>query len=193
MNSTAVRRLAVPAATLLALAAIVALIAGYVGRADAATPPPTASPVVSPGPVVTPSPIATPVPQPSGPTGGVFELDLDVAVGEGVEVVVTDESGSVTGAQSGRAGDGMSVRWGRVKVENVDSDTLRVTWVGLPIDDEVRVVVSGTPDDLRIAISHLSPPENSDALGYDRVLVLDFAEDVRSEAVDATLRSGMDT
>jgi hypothetical protein len=193
MNPTTARRVAVPVATLIALAAVGVLVTSYVGRADAANPRPTASPVVTPQPVASPSPIASPVPAPSAPTGGLFEFPLDIAVGEDVEVVVKDESGVVTGAKSGRAGDGMSVRWGRVQVENVDSDTLRLTWVGLPISDRIGVVVSGTPDDLRISITHISPPENSDATGYDRVLLLDLAEDVRAEAVAATLRSGMDT
>ena len=41
-------------------------------------------------------------------------------------------------ASSGHAGDGMSVRWHDVQVENVDDSTLRITWVCLPVDDVVR-------------------------------------------------------
>jgi hypothetical protein len=123
----------------------------------------------------------------------VFELDLDVAPPDDISVVVTDRTGAVTGAASGRAGDGMSVRWGRVNVENVDAHTLRVTWVGLPGDDEVRVTVSGSPDALRLAVVQQAPPANSDAMGHDRVLVLTFSEDVRAADVLATVRSGNDS
>lgn len=187
MRSAVAHRLAAPAATLLALAATAALVAGCLGRAEAASPPPGASPGA------TPAPIATPSPQPSGPTGGLFEVDLDVASPRDVSVLIKDESGVITGALSGRAGDGMSVPWNQIRVENADSDTLRVTWVGLPGDDEVRVVASGGPEDLRVVVTHLSPPENGDATGHDRVLLLDLAQDVPADTVTATLRSGNDT
>jgi hypothetical protein len=123
----------------------------------------------------------------------VFQVDLDVAPPDDVQVVVTDTSGLVTGAASGRAGDGMSVRWNSVQVENVDANTLRVTWVGLPGDDEVRLTASGSAGDLRLQIVQHSPPPNSDATGHDRVLLLDFSGDVRAGDVKATIRSGSDS
>ena len=42
------------------------------------------------------------------------------------------------------AGDGMSVRCNEVAVENIDASTLRVTWVGLPMDDVAAESVQAT-------------------------------------------------
>jgi hypothetical protein len=100
--------------------------------------------------------------------------------------VIEDEGGLLAGAGSGRAGDGMSVRWGDVEVVNVDEDTLRVTWVGLPVDAGIRLVVSGAGDGVVLAFTQPAPPANSDAIGFDRVLVLDFASPVDAADVEAT-------
>jgi class 3 adenylate cyclase len=80
----------------------------------------------------------------------------------------------------------MSVRWGDVQVENVDADTLRVTWVGLPVDAEIRLQVKAKGDGFVLAFTQPAPPKDSDAVGFDRVLVLDFASAVRSQDVQAT-------
>ena len=61
-----------------------------------------------------------------------------------VSGVIDDDTGSVIEASSGRAGDGMSVRCNEVAVENVDASTLRVTWVGLPMDDVAAESVQTT-------------------------------------------------
>jgi hypothetical protein len=150
---------------------------------------------------VTPSP-APASPDPSGPTGpapseqptqapasespGGEGVVLDIVDESDVVVVIDDRGGNVTGARSGRAGDGMSVRWFDAVVENVDEDTLRVTWVGLPADAEVQLGVHANGSGYELAFVQPAPPENSDALGFDRVLELDFAAPVKAADVTAT-------
>jgi hypothetical protein len=193
MNRTAIRSAAVYVGAAIALVVLVVIVAANLGRAVAADAPPSAAPSPTPTPIVTPTPVVNPSPQPSAPTGGKFEFDLDVATPDEVSVLAEDELGFVTGASSGRAGDGMSVRWGMVKVENVDDNTLRVTWVGLPGDVVIKVVIAGTADRPLILIAQPEPPENSDALGHDRVLVLDFSTPIRAADVEAHVQEGFDT
>lgn len=178
-----------PAALVARVAAsfIALLIVAGCAAAGSSIAPPGATHVPTPTPLVSPSAHA------SGSTGGIFDVDLDVAEPSVVSIHVTDESSAVTGASSGRAGDGMSVGWGQVKVENVDDDTLRVTWVGLPGDARLRAIVYRTGVRVGIAIIQPEPPEDSDALGHDRVLVLDFSEPFRANEVSGSIQGGLDT
>lgn len=185
--------------SLLAVVAIVALVAGGGLASPAPSPSPSAPGSPSPSEPATPSPSTpaspspSPSPSPSQPVGGRFEVDMDVATPHEVIVIVTDETGSVTGARSGRAGDGMSVRWYEVLVENRDADTLRVTWVGFPQDEQVPLRIYRSDAGLRLQLVSDGPPPNSDGLGYDRVLDIDFAEPVRAEDVLATIQNGLET
>jgi hypothetical protein len=120
-------------------------------------------------------------------------VKLDVADPNDVFVGVRDHTGRVVDATTGRAGDGMSVRWYDLKVENVDDDTLRLTWVGYPNTDPIKVAVfndRGTPT---IVLMSLLPPPNSDALGIDRVLDLHFASPVSPDDFAILVQDGMDT
>jgi hypothetical protein len=167
------------AGVLLILALLfVAAACGAVGATTASQAP--ASPAPSEQPTA-PAPTAAPS---EAPADGA--IDLDVADASDVSVVVSDPDGVLAGAASGRAGDGMSVRWGDVEIANLDDDSLRVTWVGMPADAEIRLEVQPTGDGIVLAFTQPAPPANSDAIGFDRVLVLDFAEPVRSEDVRAT-------
>lgn len=139
-------------------------------------PSPSATPAAtsSPTPVVTPVPSSAPVAQ---------AIDLDVAPGHHVSVVVDDPDNLLVGATTGHAGDGMSVRWGDASVTNVDPRTLRVTWVGLPGDEQLALAVGRADEAVTLAFEQAAPPAYSDATGFDRVLVLEFAEPVSANAV----------
>lgn len=165
-------------ALLSGLAVIAVLVAACSAGGAGASPSPSApaSPVPSGSPVASPSP--------SEP--GAIVVDLDVVTGHDVSVVVDDKSGKGVKFASGRGGDGMSVRWGDSKVENVDADTIRVTWVGLPRDEELKLTVSGDSAALELAFEQAAPPADSDAIGHDRVLVIDFAEPVNAEDVEVS-------
>ena len=152
-------------------------------------PTPTASPVVEP----TPAP-AQPTAAPSeAPTDGDIAVPLKNLTGDEVSVAIDDATGKLDVASSGNPGDGMSVRWFDVKVENIDAETLRVVWVGLGRDEVVRLGVSRVDDKIRLRFVQAAPPAYSDATGYDRVLNLKFDVPVRSEDVLATIQESLDT
>jgi hypothetical protein len=173
------------------LAAFAVVAAGNANQAPtpSASPTPVASP--SPKPTTAPSPVVTPEPVPSPVADPVGEgIVLDVADDHEVVVVIANASDSVTGARSGVAKDGMSVRWGDVIVENVDEDTLRLTWAGWLQDETITVAVAAEADALFITVTQKMPYENTDAMGGDRVLEIDLAgpvdaDDVRAEFVAA--------
>jgi hypothetical protein len=113
---------------------------------------------------------------------------LDVATPHTVSVAITDDTGTLVGAASGRAADGMSVRWFDVEVENVDADTLRLTWAGYAKDEIVDLAISTDAGGLRLRIVQSGPLPNTDALGADRVLLLDFDAPVAAEDILATIQ-----
>ena len=163
----------------LTVVAAVALAACSGGTAASPEPSTPADPV----PTVAPSPApADPSPVPSPVADGRFEFALDVADAHDVSALVTDDSDRIVGASSGQAGDGMSVRWSDIDIVNLDPDTLRITFVGYPQDEVIAVgfdVAAG--DGFNLTIDQRLPLPNTDALGADRVLVLDF-----DGAVDAS-------
>ena len=199
-------KLSIPAAVTVGAVAVIALIASGVLRpapVTGANPSPSPSAPVNPAPSApapTPRPPASPAPtQPpvDDPVDGEKFVQLDVADPNRVIIGVKDFTGQLVDATSGRAGDGMSVRWSELKVVNLDDDTLRLTWVGLPNDDPIKVVIAhfdGDPDGTpSIVLFRLEPPANSDALGYDRVLDLHFGAPVRAEDFNVAVQDGMDT
>lgn len=192
MNSRSIRGRALPtAALLIVLVAAVAVVAsGALGRAGDPAPTPSAPPSAAP----TPKPTPTTTPEPSeSPADGFFNLDLDTADDHDVSIIVEDRTGTIVDVKSGRAGDGMSVRWLDMKVENVDAETLRFTWVGLPRDETVRLFVFEERGEVKLAFAQAAPPNNSDALGSDRVLVVKFDAPVRAEDVTWSMQEGFDT
>jgi hypothetical protein len=190
MNSRSIRGRALPAAALLfALVAVVAVVAsGALGRPGNPGPNPSASPSAAP----TPTPIPTPEPTET-PADGNFTIDLNTVDDHDVSILVEDRTGSVVDVASGNAGDGMSVRWLDMKVENLDAETLRLTWVGLPRDEVVRLFIFHDDGKVKLAFAQAAPPNNSDALGYDRILVLKFDAPVRAEDVVWSMQEGFDT
>jgi hypothetical protein len=193
MNASFTRGRALPAAALLiALIAVVAIVAsGALGRVgDPGRPTPSAPPSGTPS--ATPKPTPTPEPSPALPDG-IFNVDLDTVDDHDVTIVVDDRTGSVVEVSSGRAGDGMSVRWFDMLVENVDANTLRLTWVGLPVDETVRLFAFEENGKVKLTFVQAAPPINSDAIGFDRVLVVRFAEPTNAEDVEWSMQEGLDT
>jgi len=161
----------------LPLAALTLVAAAALAACGAASSPAPSAPA-SPVPTVAPSPAPvdpTPVPTPTHAANGQFEVALDVADGHNVSVAVDDDSGRIVDIASGQAGDGMSVRWSDIDIVNVDPDTLQVTFVGYPQDEVIGLgfdVAAG--DGFNLTIAQQLPLPNTDALGADRVVVLDF-------------------
>jgi hypothetical protein len=208
MNHSTSRRpvlLSVASIAIVLGAVLVLASNGVVGRAGSPTDPRPGTPAPS-DPVVTPSGLPTPSVPPTadptdapggepgdGPSRRVVRVPLDTATGHDVVAVVTDETGLLAGGASGRAGDGMSVRWLDVTVENLDTRTLRITWVGLPGDAEIDVLIEPDADRINLYIIQPAPPVDSDAVGFDRVLELTFADPVRAEDIQAVVLEGLDT
>lgn len=192
---------AILAATVL-LSAVAVGATGVFGRTVTPTPdpstPPTVEPSVPPTTPPTAPPTVPPTPAPSDepsspPADGVFEVDLDNLTDHDVSVVVDDETGSVVEVTSGRPGDGMSVRWFDLKIENIDAETLRIVWVGLPRDEVVHLGISHVDGKVQLRFVQDGPPANSDATGYDRVLNVKFVVPVRAEEVLASIQESLDT
>jgi hypothetical protein len=167
--------------------ALVAFVAAC-SAADAGAP--TASPAPSTPPVATPvpSPIATP--SPSIP--GLPDVELDVADGHDVVVVISDRNDLLAGARSGEGKDGMSVRWGEALVRNLDANTIEVTWAGYPQDETIGLLVAATSEGVLLRFGQNMPYPNTDAMGADRVLVLTFAEAVAADEVVAEFTTADD-
>lgn len=181
------------AAAIVALVAVLAFVAGAAfgrGSDGGASPTPSNPPTAQPS--GTPSAPASPAPS-DDPSDGEIEVDLDVATPHDVSVVIRDETGGVVGATSGRAGDGMSVRWYTMSVVNLDADTLRVTWVGFPQDEVASLRVYELDGSVALTLVSAGPPANSDALGYDRVVDIDFATAVNAEDVRTSVQASTDT
>jgi hypothetical protein len=176
------RLLAMTAGALVVSFVVVAIAAAALGPADGPGTPAQPSPsapvgrVPSPAPTVVPSPSPTPVEHP--PIAGDVHIDLWTATGHDVEATVRDTTRTITQVETGRAGAGMSVRWHDILVRQVDARTVSVTWIGLPIDDEVHVDVAYENSVYLIEIVQTGPEPGSDAIGYDRELILTFEQPV---------------
>jgi hypothetical protein len=168
--------------------AVAALAVGTVaGRGPGASPAPS-TPVASPSPrpAVTPGPTKDPAASPSPAAPALIRVPLDIVDEHDVVAVIDDQAGWITTARTGTARDGMSVRWFDVVVRNLDETTIEVTWVGLPLDDEVGVFLGGESDGVTLHFTQKAPPIDSDAIGFDRVLVLSFDRPVDAGTVRAT-------
>jgi hypothetical protein len=186
-RSDSFRRRALPVtAIVLGLVALALVAGGAFGRNGTGTPVPTDPPTPTPTANPSPTPQPTPLPTPP-PNTGSNRVDLDTATDNDVTVVIDDETDSVTGAVSGRAGDGMTVRWYDSEVVNTSDKKIRLTWVGLPLDDEVELTITKSGDGYKLAISQLGPPAQSDATGFDRVLVIEFDEPVQADDIEVVI------
>ena len=184
---------------LIAAAALVALIA----IAGCSLGVAAAGASGSPAPVVTPdAPVPTPVPdRPSGvpPTGvpqpspavtplvpltplpdGVdgIVVPLNVFLPHDVQLAISDQEGLIEQVSSGQAADGMSVGWAQAIVRNLGARTLEVVWTGIPRDELVTLVARTDDDRVLLRFGQEAPPENSDLMGADRIVVLTFAEPI---------------
>jgi hypothetical protein len=216
---TATVRGGVFAAVIGTAALVVGFLAGGGGpdRHQAAAPLPSAGPTVSPSPSATPGatprptvnpapttvPATTADPTPGGsPTtspgdGGSdaipLTVELDNATGANVHVDIVDRPGILVAAGSGEPGDGASVEPYRLRVENVDARSLRLTWVDYPIDNALALYIDRVGDGYRLLLVQPEPAGPTDSIAFDRELILTFSEAVSAAAVEAFLQDGLDT
>ena len=190
-HSTRTFNAAGPAAGLLLGAILVVAGACSAAAPSPAPASPAPSGVASPAPTEQPSDApASEAPSPAPSQGNGDEpVVLDVSGGHLVSVVVTDRGVGLNGAESGKAGDGMSVRWGDALVENVDADTIQVTWVGFPQDETIGLTLDPKGDGILLRFGQNAPYPNTDALGADRVMVFSFVQPVSADDVSVEFTS----
>jgi hypothetical protein len=188
-------RLSIPATITVVAVAVIALVASGVLRPSPVSGTPPSHPPVATPPPATPAP-ATPEPTeyPDDFSDRNKTVKLDIATDHDVFVMVQDEISRVVDAKTGRAGDGMSVRWNEMKVENTGPSTLRLTWVGFAADDKLVLNVGeALGGKVNLTLVQVGPPPNSDATGYDRVLVLEFGSPISADDVQYAIGDGLDT
>ena len=167
-------------AGLVAIAAVMVAVAlGGSRPARAADLPPATS---SPAPVATPTPPTSPI-----------RVDINVVGNDEVFVDIVDKTGTVVGGSSGPPADGPSVESDRLKVEQADADTLRLTWIDYAIDNALQLLVFEHDGVLQLVMIQPEPTTEVDAMAFDRVLLLDFDRPVSAEDVEGWLQNGIDT
>ncbi len=187
-RSTTSRTVPAVLAAIVLLSAVAVAATGVFGRTVSPGPDPSTPPTVEPSaPPTSPTtpPTAAPSADPSSPPTDVFVVDLDTADQHDVNAVVDDETGTVVGASSGQARDGMSVRWNTIRIDAIDADTLKLTWAGWLEDEIIDVVVAKGGVGYFVTFTQKMPYPNTDAMGADRVLIIDFATAVDPSDVEA--------
>ena len=168
------------AVMLAAVASIVLTACGTIGL--------SVDPAAAPSAAPSAAPIASPNPQPTAvPSDGPTSVDLENLTGHDVSIVINDETGTLSGATSGTPGDGMSVRWFDATIGNLDAQTLRLGWVGLPRDEDLELTIIDDGGKYRLGLVQSAPPADSDAVGFDRVLELLFDSPVSAADVEVSI------
>jgi hypothetical protein len=175
-----------PARAILLVALIGTSIAGIVafgGRGDAfaGEPDPTDRPS---------APVVTPAPGDGGGDAMPIKVDLETLTPHDVHVDVVDRSELLVDAASGTPTASASVEAGRLVVENVDPKTLRLTWLDRPGDNALALTIVPTDEGLDLVLVQPEHDLDGDSILHDRVLILEFAEDVSADDVVGTLRAG---
>jgi hypothetical protein len=168
------------------LAAVVALpLLFSVPGPGGETPAPSTPAPTQPAPS---QPAPTPAtPAPTDPVLGLGPIRLAVVSGSVVNVTIDDPEGLLTGAVAEQANPGMSFAWFNSAVEETESGAYRVTWVGYPRDEEVRLEVSrGESGGLVLHFIQAAPLPNTDGEGEDRVMVIELAEPIDPSDIEVT-------
>ena len=115
-----------------------------------------------------------------------------VSVEEDVTLhLIVDSTGLLVHARSGTPGDGMSVEG--LVASNIDATTLKLTWTDFPIDNALALYVDEHEGGLRLLLVQPAPSGTTDALGFDRELILSFSEPIAADEVQTVLVEGLDT
>jgi hypothetical protein len=182
-----------------AIVAVVALGGRGSGGSGAGVAIPSATPSSAPSVVPSAPPSTPPSSDPSGdaddPGSDAMPLTVDLrnATGAAVRVDIVDRTGLLLGAESGTPGDGMSVEPNKIHVENIDARTLKLTWVDFPIDNALALFIDETAAGYRLLLIQPEPTAPTDAIGFDRELVLSFSEPVSVRQIQSFLQGGLDT
>lgn len=191
MNATRTLPILLAGILLAGTVAAVAVLAGNdPGGRPAPSDPPPSPPIGTPSP-----PVGTPSPSPSDDPGDFapIRVDIEVDTDHDVYVNIFDRSRGVVRARSGPAGEGASVDLDSMVVENVDARTLRLSWVDYPIDNALALYIDEVPvGGLRLLLARPEPTGPTDTIVSDRVLILEFEDEVSADEVVAFVQDGLD-
>jgi hypothetical protein len=128
-------------------------------------------------------------PSDAGSDGMPITVNLANATNHKVYVDVVDQSGKLVSGASGKPGDGATVATGKLKVENIDPTTLRLTWTDIPGDNALALYIDKS-------LTHfvmVQPEHDGDAIPFDRILILKFSQPIPARNIDAVVQNGTDT
>jgi hypothetical protein len=158
-----------------------------------ATASPSALPTIGPAPS---EPAETPVEAlPAGPTPApgaterpiVSSLRLAVGSGSIVTVDMSDPQRLLLRAIPEKAEAAATVPWLHAVVTDAGDNGLRIRWIGSRRDETLQLDVTGNAaGKLLLHFTQSGPPENSDDIGEDRVLVVYPAERFSPANVEVT-------
>jgi len=120
-------------------------------------------------------------------------VDLTNATGAAVHVDIVDHTGLLSDAESGTPGDGASVEGYTLAARNVDPKTLELTWIDFPIDNSLVLYIHRVDGHLRLLLIQPEPSGTTDAIGFDRELVLTFSQPVSAGSIETFVQGGLDT
>ena len=172
-----------------ALLLAAALLLGIAATAFVVGSRPSQSPIVVPSSSAqTPSigPSRSPSPSESSPAEVARHVDLIVAAGQPASVDITYNGDTLLRAVSGQPGDGVSAATDEILVTNDGPDTLVLTWSGLPCESSYGLEV--TPNGRDLILQRPSCSGDTDAIAFDRVLVLTFSEPVPASQVSTKVQ-----
>ena len=155
---------------------------------QAPTPDPTQAPTPDPTQAPTDEPSDDPAPTEPGDDAMPIKVDLDNATGADVYVDIVDKTGDLAGARTGDPGDGASVEPYTLQVRNLDQRTFELTWVDYPIDNALALYITREGDGYRLVLIQPEPTEPTDAVAFDRMLIIEFEHDVELEDIEAELQ-----
>jgi hypothetical protein len=118
-------------------------------------------------------------------------VELETLTAHHVSVDIVDRSGTLVSAISGTPTASAAVEPDTLLVENIDTRTLRLTWVDRPGDNALSLFIDeGATRFLMVQPEH---DTKGDAIVHDRVLILTFDHPVDGSAVQPFLQEGLDT
>ena len=73
------------------------------------------------------------------------------------------------------------------------STTLKLTWADFPIDNALALYVDEHEGGIRLLLVQPAPTGTTDAMGFDRELILSFSEPISAEGVETIIVEELDT
>lgn len=162
------------------------------GRGNTVIGAPLPNDAPSTPPVTTPEPAATPEPTDGGQDAIPVHVDLDDLIGHDVYIDIVDSTGLLETAESGTPTASAPVEPYTLLVENIDAQTLRLTWVDRPGDNALALYIDETAFGYRLLMIQPEHDTDGDTILHDRVLILTFSQAISADEIESFLQEGLD-